>query len=106
MEHIGNGIKFMRYSMADYGLEEHEFIESGEFFKVIFRVVPKFNGFNYRQNQFLTLNYKVEITIKEYMNLFGVVRNTATKDLNELVDNDLLKKEKEGKSIIYRKINV
>ena len=67
MEHIGNGIKFMRESMTDYGLQEPEFIESGEFFKVIFRSVPKFNGFNFRQNQFLSLNNIVEITIQEYM---------------------------------------
>ena len=30
--------------------------------------------------------------LKEYMSLFGIVRNTATKDLNELVDKRMLEK--------------
>lgn len=39
------------------------------------------------------------------MALFDVVRNTATKDLNDLVDKKMLEKIKDGKQIIYRKIS-
>jgi Fic family protein len=38
------------------------------------------------------------------MEMFGVVRNTATKDLNDLVDKRMLEKIKEGKQIIYKKL--
>jgi len=38
------------------------------------------------------------------MLMFGVVRNTATKDLNELADKRMLEKIKNGKQIIYKKI--
>lgn len=37
------------------------------------------------------------------MALFGIVRNTATKDLNELVDKDILGKTRIGKQIIYKR---
>ena len=38
------------------------------------------------------------------MAIFDIVRNTATKDLNELVDKKMLQKIKNGKQIIYKKI--
>ena len=46
-----------------------------------------------------------EITIKEYISMFDVVRNTATKDLNDLVDMKIVDKIKEGVQFIYRKID-
>lgn len=56
------------------------------------------------KKEFLRFNDKSEITIKEYMAIFDIVRNTATKDLNELVDKKMLQKIKNGKQIIYKKI--
>ncbi len=104
MEHVGTGIRRMKDAMRNHGLEEPEFIETESFFKVIFRANSKENGFNARQKQFLRLADKKEITINEYIDLFGVVRNTATKDLNELVDRNLLEKTNGGKQIYYKKI--
>ena len=37
--------------------------------------------------------------------MFDVVRNTATKDLNDLVDMKIVDKIKEGVQFIYRKID-
>ena len=104
MEHVGNGIKRMKDAMRAHGLEEPEFAETGEFFKVTFRANDKHIRLNDRQKEFLRINKESEITIKEYMELFGVVRNTATKDLNELEDKRMLEKIKVGKQIIYKKI--
>ena len=104
MEHVGNGIKRMKDTMRAHGLDEPEFAETQEFFKVTFRANEEHNGLNDRQKNFLRINDESEITIKEYMEMFGVVRNTATKDLNELVDKRMLEKIKEGKQIIYKKI--
>ena len=36
--------------------------------------------------------------------MFDIVRNTATKDLNDLVEKRMLEKFKDGKQIIYSKI--
>ena len=105
MEHVGTGIKRMKDAMRAHGLDEPEFSQNGEFFKVTFRANDKHIGLNDRQKEFLRFTDQSEITIKEYMSMFGIVRNTATKDLNELVDKRMLEKMKNGKQIIYRKIN-
>ena len=103
MEPVGTGIKRMKDAMRLNDLEEPEFIESEGFFKVIFRSNENQKGLNQRQKQFLRLNDVGEITIREYIDLFGVVRNTATKDLNELVDMRIVDKIKDGVQFIYRK---
>lgn len=105
MEHVGTGIKRMKDAMRLNDLEEPEFIESEGFFKVIFRLNENENGLNARQKQFLRMNDVSEITIKEYMGMFSVVRNTATKDLNDLVDMKIVDKIKDGVQFIYRKID-
>lgn len=105
MEHVGTGIKCMKDAMRLNDLEEPEFIESEGFFKVIFRSNEQGNGLNARQKQFLRMNDVSEITIKEYMGMFSVVRNTATKDLNDLVDMKIVDKIKDGVRFIYRKID-
>ena len=105
MEHVGTGIKRMKDAMRAHGLDEPEFAEIGEFFKVTFRTDAEHTILNDRQKEFLRFNNESEITIKEYMTMFSVVRNTATKDLNELVDKNMLKKIKNGKQFIYKKIN-
>ena len=105
MEHVGDGIKRMKDAMRAHGLDEPEFTESGEFFKVTFRANDEHIGLNDRQKEFLRGSDKSEITIKEYMAMFGIVRNTATKDLNELTDKRMLEKIKIGKQIIYKKID-
>ena len=84
-------------------LEEPEFIESEGFFKVIFWSKRDRKGLNTRQKQYLRMKDVGEITIKEYMSMFNVVRNTATKDLNELEDMNIVDKIKEGMQFIYRK---
>ena len=104
MEHVGTGIKRMKDAMRAHGLDEPVFSQTGEFFKVTFKANNEHNGLNNRQKSFLRFNDKSEITIKEYMLMFGVVRNTATKDLNELSDKRMLEKIKNGKQIIYKKI--
>ncbi|WP_407424715.1 ATP-binding protein [Methanobrevibacter sp.] len=105
MEHVGTGIKRMKDAMRLNGLEEPEFMESEGFFKVIFRSNEHGNGLNPRQKQFLRMNDVFEITIKEYMDMFSVVRNTASKDLNDLVDMKIVDKIKDGVQFIYRKID-
>ena len=103
MEHVGTGIKRMKDAMRLNDMEEPEFVESEGFFKVIFRSNEKGNGLNSRQKQFLRMNDVGEITIKEYMAMFDVVRNTATKDLNDLVNMKIVDKIKDGVQFIYRK---
>lgn len=106
MEHVGTGIKRMKDAMIAHGLNEPEFAENGIFFEVTFRSEDNYNTLNNRQKEFLRIVDKSEITIREYMLLFDIVRNTATGDLNELVERNLMEKTKNGKEFIYKKINL
>ncbi|RAP44550.1 MAG: ATP-dependent DNA helicase, partial [Methanosphaera sp. rholeuAM74] len=103
MEHVGTGIKRMKDAMIAHGLDEPEFAENGMFFEVTFRSHVEDKNLNDRQKEFLRFKDKSEITIKEYAEIFDIVRNTATKDLNELVDKNLLEKIKNGKQLLYKK---
>lgn len=102
MEHVGSGIKRMKDEMKRHGLDEPEFIESGEFFKVIFRGKNN-NNLNERQKIFFKLHIN-EFTTQEYMDMFNISRNTAVKDLNQLIKLNLINKRKNGR-IVYYKIN-
>lgn len=100
MEHVGTGIKRMRDVMKKNGLDEPEFVESGEFFKVIFRSKNN-NILNDRQRIFFKLNVK-EITTQEYMDMFDISRNTAVKDLNQLIELNFIDKKKNGRIVYYK----
>ena len=101
MEHVGTGIKRMKEEMKRYGLPELEFMESGEFFKVIFRADDRTNNFNDRQKMFLKMN-RDNITTQKYMDMFDISRNTAIKDLNELIEKDYIDKRKNGRTVFYK----
>ncbi len=106
MEHIGTGIKRMTDAMREQDLKEPIFSEDGEFFKVTFigkDFINKHIKLNERQSAFLE-SKKSRISVTEYVEIFDVTRNTARADLNYLVNKKLLKKFKEDKSYIYKKI--
>ena len=86
--------------MKKNGLDEPEFVESGEFFKVIFRSKNN-NILNDRQRIFFKLNVK-EITTQEYMDMFDISRNTAVKDLNQLMELNFIDKKKNGRIVYYK----
>ncbi len=100
MEHVGTGIKRMKDEMKRFGLEEPEFTESGEFFKVTFRNNVN-DILNDRQRIFLKSNID-EITTQEYMDMFEISRNTAVKDLNQLIDGKYINKNKNGRTVFYK----
>lgn len=102
MEHVGTGIKRMKDEMRKSGLEEPQFIESGEFFIVVFRNNVN-NNLNTRQRIFLKSNID-KITTVEYMEMFEISRNTATKDLNQLIEGNYIDKKKNGRTIFYKTI--
>ena len=100
MEHVGTGIKRMKDEMKRFGLEEPEFTESGEFFKVTFRNNVN-DILNDRQRIFLKSNIG-EITTQEYMDMFEISRNTAVKDLNHLIEGKYINKMKNGRTVFYK----
>ena len=43
--------------------------------------------------------------MKGYIAMFGVVRNTASKDLRELVDLRIVDKIRDGGQFVYKKVD-
>lgn len=109
MEAFGTGIDKMNKVMEESGMKHPEIIATDDFFKIIFynNKNKNFNlrkpkntitsnlkkeGFNDRQISALELmvNKGKIISISEYMDIFNVSRNTASKDLNQLVKEGLI----------------
>ena len=110
MEHFGTGINRMRGEMLDSGLPEPEFYD-GNYFKVILRgpngkliVTEKhlkedsidLSGYdlNKRQLEAVTVmfNEGVTFTYKSYAQHFNVSLTTSKRDLQSLVDQNLINK--------------
>jgi len=113
MEKAGSGIPRMRESMENYGLQQPEFSEKGDFFKVVFygpkenimdltpedeEIIDLDEKFDLNERQISTLklmtNSSNGITVKKYEQIFGVSISTAKRDLNGLLNLDLISKEK------------
>ena len=119
MEHYGTGIQRMKDKMDEENLKEPEFEEVGEFFKVILwaRSEEDINpdlyktniksldklGLNERQIKAYTfmVNEKKTFTIKSYLECFKISKPTALKDLNMMVELNLVIKSKKGRSNVY-----
>lgn len=110
MEHFGTGINRMRGEMLDSGLPEPEFYD-GNYFKVILRgpngkliVTEKhlkedsvdLSGYNLNKRQLeavtVMFNEGVKFTYKSYAQHFNVSLTTSKRDLQSLVDQNLINK--------------
>ena len=120
MEHVGTGIKRMKETMKEEGLKEPEFIEEGESFKVILwrreeeNNIKNIAGQHFKNYDNLNLNKRQikalkimkkedkKITMKDYEKMFKISRQSAYRDLKKLTENELIIKEKKGRSNIYK----
>ena len=106
MEHVGRGIKQMKDLMKNHGLDEPEFFENNDFFKVVFKsdyILNQSYGLNDRQIRFLR-SEKSEMTISQYQKMFDVSRNTAIRDLDKLIDNNFVIKYRKGRINVFKVI--
>lgn len=121
MEEYGTGITKMKKLMRKHGLREPLFSKSSNFFKVTFHgpkekildlipSVPKERrinleelGLNKRQIEALRLmvNENKRLTNKYYCGLFNVSRQTATRDLVDLVDKNMVSEKGKGRGAYY-----
>ena len=109
MEHVGSGIRRMCDAMKEACLREPEFVDGDGFFKVIFwgpngeLVYPRDNleknvldlsklGLNDRQIRALSkiINEKEGYSYEKYSSEFNVSKSTSKRDLQDLVDKDLI----------------
>lgn len=121
MEKYGTGIGKMKRWMKKHGLKEPVFSTKSNFFKVTFYgpgekildlipTIPKerttdLSHLNERQMKCLKMVYNEDkiFTNKFYRGMFNITDRTALRDLNQLVDENLLKREGFKKTARYVK---
>lgn len=118
MEQFGTGITKMKRLMREHGLGEPVFEERGSFFKITFYgpgdrildLVPQTEvvdlrelGLNERQIKALRLmvNEGIEFTNRAYRERFGVAQKTVVRDLEKLMEHDLVRRVGRGPATRY-----
>lgn len=119
IEKWGTGITRMRQLMREYGLVEPRLEDLGDFFAVTFYgpgdhildLIPEEGvtdlrtlGLNERQIEALRVmvNEGQELSNVAYRQMFDVSKNTATRDLQSLVETGWVKVQGTGKGTRYR----
>lgn len=121
MEKYGTGIGKMKRWMREHGLGTPVFAQKGDFFQVAFNgpgdkilnLVPSIppervtdlSHLNERQLKCLGMIYNENriVTNKEYRNLFNIADRTALRDLDQLINENLLRREGFKKTAKYVK---
>ncbi len=120
MEHFGTGIKRMRNEMQRCGLNDPEFYNENNFFTVILRepdgklIKPNdlenyetldLNDYDLNERQIEILNKMnkndVVYTYNSYAEEFNISYSTSKRDLNKLIEHNLIKKGSIGRTNIF-----
>ena len=114
IERLGTGIRRMALAMEAHGLPRPHFEEMASEFRVTLmgpgeRFMAEAGelsiwakGLNERQVEaMLYVGEHVRITNREYQSLFGVSYDTAHRDLRELSDKGLVKRQGKGRATYY-----
>jgi len=114
IERLGTGIRRMALAMERHGLPRPQFEEVGSEFRVTLmgpgeRFMEEMaarpawaEGLNERQVEaMLYAGEHGRISNREYQDLYGVSRETAKRDLRDLVDRELLTPVGRGRGLYY-----
>lgn len=108
VEDVGGGIMDMINNCNEWGIPEPEFEDTGTSIVVTFRksfiTDELMSNLNLNERQKKAINYLKErnkITNKEYRELFNVVKDTANRDLVDLMGKKLIKREGSGPQTYY-----
>ncbi len=104
IEKLGSGIRLIFDSCKAVGLKIPRYNEDGDFVKVTFRFELEKNIQKTDKESILILaNTKKDFTINDVMNFLGVSRNTATRKLNKLIQEEKILRYGKGPSVRFRK---
>ncbi|MFH1391196.1 MAG: ATP-binding protein [Candidatus Diapherotrites archaeon] len=117
IEKVGSGLKRMEELMLIHGLKKPVFTITHAYFKVTFfgprnrildlvKPTGEINlqeiGLNERQIKILNfLQKQGSVLRKQLEDHFGITKKTTTRDLNQLIDKGLVKKEGKAKNVRY-----
>lgn len=108
VEDVGGGTLDMIEQCKEWGIPDPEFEDTGTSIIVTFKKsiltqdALEQLGLNERQIKALEfIKQNRRISTKEYCNLFSVVKDTANRDLNDLIDKGLIKRAGSGPKTYY-----
>ena len=108
IENWGTGTNRIIKECVEYGQPEPEFRETGTSFVITFRkdVLSEEYleqlGLNERQKKALKfIKREGKITNREYRDMFNIVKDTAIRDLKELVDKKIVTRKGAGRNVHY-----
>ncbi len=106
VEQWGTGTNKMIRECSDYGLPDPDFEETGTSFIVVFRKYKLteeiLRELNERQRKAIEyIKERNKITSKEYCLIAKVVKDTAHRDIMDLLRKKIIKKEGRGKTVFY-----
>lgn len=104
VEKLGSGIKLIFNECKKMGLKKPQYVEDGDFVKVIFEFSPDIENKQTDEESILKLiSMRHEISITDVITLLNVSRNTATRKLNNLLDENRVKRHGRGPAVRYTK---
>jgi ATP-dependent DNA helicase RecG len=113
VEDVGGGTIDMIQGCREWGIPEPDFADTGTAIVVTFRksiLTPSILeelGLNRRQIKAMNFIKKYNrITTREYCSLFNVARDTANRDLNELLKKGIIKRKGSGPQTYYIRSNI
>lgn len=102
VEKLGTGIKLIFESCKKMNLRSPEYNDDGDFVKLTIFFEKQLNPELSEKEQIVILGNKLkEITIKDLTSRLGFSRNTATRKLNQLIDEGYFKRKGKGPATKY-----
>lgn len=105
IEKLGTGIKLVMSECIKAGIQQPQYYENGDYVKVVFEFKPAKSLKSTKTELIMTLfNYKSEIAIDDVIEQLDCSRNTATRYLNQLIDENKIMRIGKGPSVRYQQI--
>jgi ATP-dependent DNA helicase RecG len=102
LEKLGSGIRLIFMSCEKFGIEKPIYHEDGDFVKLVFSLRPRKNTKDSDEENLLRMfRMQNDLSISEVMEFLNVSRNTATRKLNLLIEQNLVQRIGSGPSVRY-----
>lgn len=103
VEKLGSGIRLIFDSCRKAGIKQPEYVEDGDFVKIIFYFAPVKKITDTDFSAILKLSkIKPELSISDIMGLLNISRNTVTRKLNQFIAEGRLQRFGRGPAVRYR----
>lgn len=104
IEKLGTGIRLIFDECEKLGIKKPQYQEDGDYVKIIFYFSPSTTGKKTDEEAIMALlEMRKSITAADVVMLLNISRNTATRKLNNLIKQNLIKRHGKGPGVQYTK---